>query len=899
MTATSDGSGGFTVPSWADSTLTSSGGTYTFVRQQQQTFTFNSSGQLTSIVDPNGATTSLAYTSGKLHTVTDPSGRTLTFAFGTNGLVSSVTDPMSRQTAYAYDASGNVTSVTDPLSRVTSFGYGTGASVHFMLTMTMPTGQTGGPDAGDYYTNTYDSSGRVLTQTDPKGQETTYSYSGDNFSDSGGTTTISDPDGNVETEAYVDGQLQSVTKGSSTWNYSFDQNTLGETSVEDPNGNVTVSNYDTSGNPVSQTNALGNTSTYSYNSFSEQTCAAAPLAANPCSSLTPPSAVSPGGTITPPTSAPPKYVTYTLYDTNGNEIYQTTGDYAPGSGTASQSRTTYHLYNGNSVTLGGTSDSCTTSAPSTELPCATIDPNGVVTQLTYDSAGDLASKSTPDGNSGGEKAKTSYSYDADGEQTSMVASDGNLSGANAGNYTTTSAYDADGEKTSVIIGGGSGHTVVPRTTTYTYDADGNRTATTHSASPQLIGTASGRNSTSALTLSLPASTRTGDEVVLSTTTSPSGGAPPSYDANDVYTLAGTGTAGTGGDSAQATGSELDAPQGVVFDAAGDEYIADTAANRVQEIAASDRTQWGVTMSAGDVYTIAGSASGTSGFSGDGAAATSSKLAAPMALAFDSGGDLYIADHNNGVVREIAATTHSQWGQSMTAGDIYTVLGQASFGDSPNGTAMTSAEFDGITGLAVDSAGDLYIADSGNSRVLEVPVSSGTKWGAISETANEIFTVAGNGTAGHTGDGAVATSAELSNPYGLAIDANGDLYIADASNDRVQEVAASTGSQWGQSMTADDIYTVADTSSGSGTNYADGAAMGADRARLPDRRHVGRFGQPLHRRLLGQPRPRGAGVEWHLPGGLDDGRRLLHHRRKLLRHQWLQRRRRHGHEREAF
>ena len=69
------------------------------------------------------------------------------------------------------------------------------------------------------------------------------------------------------------------------------------------------------------------------------------------------------------------------------------------------------------------------------------------------------------------------------------------------------------------------------------------------------------------------------------------------------------------------------------------------------------------------------------------------------------------------------------------------------------------------------------------------------------------------------------SAELSNPYGLAIDANGDLYIADASNDRVQEVAASTGSQWGQSMTADDIYTVADTSSGSGTNYADGAAMG--------------------------------------------------------------------------
>ena len=213
VTATPNGSGGFTVPSWADSTLTSSGGTYTFVRQQGQTFTFNSSGQLTSIVDPSGATTSLAYASGKLHTVTDPSSRTLTFAFGTNGLVSSVTDPMSRQTTYAYDASGNLTSVTDPLSRVTSFGYGTGASVHLMLTMTMPNGQTGGPDAGEYYANTYDSNGRVLTQTDPKGQETTYSYSGDNYSDSGGTTTITDPDGNVETESYVDGQLQTVVRG--------------------------------------------------------------------------------------------------------------------------------------------------------------------------------------------------------------------------------------------------------------------------------------------------------------------------------------------------------------------------------------------------------------------------------------------------------------------------------------------------------------------------------------------------------------------------------------------------------------------------------------------------------------------------------------------------------------
>ena len=234
--------------------------------------------------------------------------------------------------------------------------------------------------------------------------------------------------------------------------------------------------------------------------------------------------------------------------------------------------------------------------------------------------------------------------------------------------------------------------------------------------------------------------------------------PPAYSANDIYTLAGNGTVGTSGDSGQATDSELDVPKGVIFDASGNEYIADSTKNRVQEIAATNHTQWGVTMTAGDVYTIAGSATGTSGYSGNGGASTSAELSTPKALAFDANGDLYIVDYGNGVLREIAATTHSQWGQSMTAGDIYTVVGNTTWGDSANGTAIGSAEFDGITGLALDASGDLYLADSGNNRVVEVPVSSGTKWGSISETANEIFTVAGNGTAGHTGDGGVTTSA---------------------------------------------------------------------------------------------------------------------------------------------
>lgn len=211
VTADPNGDGGFTVPSWADSTLTQSDGSYSFVRQGTETFVYNSSGQLTSISDPSGDTETLFYdspspgsghcpgTAASCETITSASGRALTLGWsgsGDTGTVTSATDPMGRQTTYAYDDSGDLTSVTDPLGHVTSFTYGTGSAAHLLLTMTFPNGQSGGPDAGDDVTNTYDSYGRVLTQTDPDGNETTFSYSGGpsaNFSDAGGSTTITDP----------------------------------------------------------------------------------------------------------------------------------------------------------------------------------------------------------------------------------------------------------------------------------------------------------------------------------------------------------------------------------------------------------------------------------------------------------------------------------------------------------------------------------------------------------------------------------------------------------------------------------------------------------------------------------------------------------------------------------
>ena len=192
VSANPTGGGSFSVPSWADSTLSESGSTYTFVRQGTQTFTYNSAGQLTSIADPNGATETLTNdspspgsgecpaTAASCETVTSASGRALTFGWsgsGDTGTVTSVTDSMGRETTYAY-SSGNLTSVTDPLGNVTSFTYGSGSEANLMLTMTFPNGQSGGPDAGDDVTNTYDSYGRVPTQTDPDGNETTYAYSG-------------------------------------------------------------------------------------------------------------------------------------------------------------------------------------------------------------------------------------------------------------------------------------------------------------------------------------------------------------------------------------------------------------------------------------------------------------------------------------------------------------------------------------------------------------------------------------------------------------------------------------------------------------------------------------------------------------------------------------------------
>jgi RHS repeat-associated protein len=485
--------------------LTYNSGTskYTFVTHPYESYTFNSSGQLTAEAGPGGASLTVAYnspspgsgscpsTATSCSTITSASGRALVLANNSSGEVTKVVDPLGRAWTYAYCAppsstcsTGDLLSVTDPMSRVTSYTYdepNSNANLkHDLLTITKPNGQTGGPDAGDKTVNVYDSSGRVTSQTDPSGWQTTLDYSHLSSGSASGYVIATDPDGNETKTSYQNGIITGSIQGyglssASTTTFEPDPSTLLDTTVVDPNGNPSEYSYSGAGDVTSSTDQLSHTTSYSYNSFDEVTCAATPVAASACSSLSPPAAITPGGTITPPTSAPPKYVTYNEYDTSGNLVWTTQGDYAPGNSTASQQRTIYNLSNGESVTIGGNTDSCTTSAPSTALPCATIDPNGVVTQLQYNSSGDLTSSSKPDGNPGGEVAQTTYGYDGDGEQTSTTAPDGNVSGANAADYTTTTTYDNNGEVTSVTVGH-TGGSYTARTTSYGYDGDGNKTS---------------------------------------------------------------------------------------------------------------------------------------------------------------------------------------------------------------------------------------------------------------------------------------------------------------------------------------------------------------------------------------------------------------------------------------
>ena len=305
---------------------------------------------------------------------------------------------------------------------------------------------------------------------------------------------------------------------------------------------------------------------------------------------------------------------------------------------------------------------------------------------------------------------------------------------------------------------------------------------------------------------------------------------------NITTVAGTGTQGFSGDGAAATAAQLNAPRAMALDGSGNLYFADTGNQRIRKVDSSGNIStvagggplgdggaavaarlnfpWGVAPDgsgnlyfadnfnhrirkvdpSGNISTVAGT--GTSGFSGDGTAAVAAQLHNPYGVALDGSGNLYIADRDNQRIRKVDST-----------GNITTVAGTGTSGFSGDGAAATAAQLHNPYGVALDGSGNLYIADRDNQRIRKV------------DSTGNITTVAGTGTSGFSGDGAAATAAQLHNPYGVALDGSGNLYIADRDNQRIRKVD-STGN----------ITTVAGT--GTSGFSGDGAAAVAAQLRAP-------------------------------------------------------------------
>ena len=253
-------------------------------------------------------------------------------------------------------------------------------------------------------------------------------------------------------------------------------------------------------------------------------------------------------------------------------------------------------------------------------------------------------------------------------------------------------------------------------------------------------------------------------------------------AGHIYTVAGNGTVGYSGDGGPATSAALTRPEAVTVDTAGNLVISDTDNQRIRVAAAVTGTFYGLAMTAGDIYTVAGG--GTGGL-GDGGPATSAALTDPQGVAVDTAGNLFIADDYANRVRMVADSTGTFYGQAMTAGDIYTVAGGGSF--TNDGVPATAAALSRTTGVALDSSGNLLIADTQSYRIRVVPHSTGTFYGQAM-TAGDIYTLAGQpGYAGYSGDGGRARSAQLSLPTAIAVDDAGNLLIADRGNSRIRMI----------------------------------------------------------------------------------------------------------------
>ncbi|HEV3221007.1 MAG TPA: choice-of-anchor D domain-containing protein [Candidatus Acidoferrales bacterium] len=235
-----------------------------------------------------------------------------------------------------------------------------------------------------------------------------------------------------------------------------------------------------------------------------------------------------------------------------------------------------------------------------------------------------------------------------------------------------------------------------------------------------------------------------------------------FNTGNIQTVAGIGgNAGFSGDGGFAIQAQLHSPAAVFVDGAGNIFVADTGNNAIREVVAAT----------GKIATVAGDHALGAGYSGDNGLATLAQLNAPAGLYLDGFGDIFIADTANNVIREVVGGV---------GGKIFTVAGDFALGPGYSGDngSPTAAQLNGPKGVLIDPSGNLFIADTNNEVIREVPLGAGSN----------IETIAGNNVAAFGGDGGVPTKASLHSPIGLALDRLGGIYIADSANDRIRDAS---------------------------------------------------------------------------------------------------------------